>query len=97
MGDDHMDEEQMVKEALKLEYVKEIVNKWIDNGNLERDDVHVDEKGRIIIETSPRALVPILIDLAYELAQTRAEFWWKTNVRKDNENKGKTYVSAPSL
>jgi hypothetical protein len=92
-----MDEEQTVKQALKLEYVKEIVNKWIDNGKLDRDDVRVDEKGRIIIETNPRALVSVLTDLAYEFAETKAEFWCKTNVQKDNENKGRKYVSTTPL
>jgi len=96
LSDNQMNEEQIVKEALKLEYVKEIVHKWIDEGKLDGDDVSVDEKGRIIIETTgARALVPILTDLAYELAETKAEFWWKTSIQKDNENRKKGYVSAP--
>jgi len=55
-----MHEEQTVKEVLRLEYLKEIVKKWIDNGKLEEDEVQVGEKVRVIIETSPRALVPVL-------------------------------------
>jgi len=93
-GDNQMDEEQIVKEALRLEYLREIVKKWIDNGKLEEDEVHVDEKGRVIIETSPRALVPVLTELANELAVTKAEFWWKTNIQKETENREKGHVSA---
>jgi len=75
--------------------LKKIGKKWIDNGKLEEDEVHVDENGRVIIETSPRALVPVLTGLANELAVTKAEFWWKTNTQKETENRKKEVSAVP--
>jgi hypothetical protein len=86
-----MEEEPMVrivKRALKDEYTEKIVAKLRDDHKLSKDDIHTDNKGEVVIQTA-NDLAQTVTDLIYQLADEKAESWWKKHIHKDNEKEGK--------
>ena len=69
-----MDERQIAKDALKREYLKEIVKESSKKLNLDEDAIYLDGTGEILFRHVTE-LYSVVRFLANELANAKAELW----------------------
>jgi hypothetical protein len=82
-----MDERQIAKDALKIEYQKEIASQLVKELNLSSDAITVSEKGEIQFSISsrlnPDPVYGLVRSLMVELGNTKAELWLLTHSNKE--------------
>lgn len=78
-----MDERKIAKDALKTEYLKEIVSESSKKLNLKEDALFIDNQGEIMFPRTPIELYSLVRFLANELANTKAELWLQIHSNKE--------------
>jgi hypothetical protein len=82
-----MDEETVVKDALKKEYLKEIAKELAKEWGIEEDSLTVNDKGELqffksAISYMTLHMIPVVEKLIVKLATTKAELWLQTQLTK---------------
>jgi ribose 5-phosphate isomerase len=84
-----MDERKVAKEALKKENLKEIAHQLAVNNKIKEDDIYVNDKGRMILDIDSSdidAMRRMIIELADELAEAKAELWLQKQSTEISKN-----------